>query len=452
MRPIPTETEQKNTLTITTKLALDTTPDIANALANTQQEFLNALNYTSKHAHETGHKTKRALQTNLYTDLRTRYGLKSQMACSVCGIVSAKYKGRATAKQTRTKNIRKNTGKKNKKQRKHFKDKPVRFKKPQCELVYNRDYSIDTRRCEASINTLDGRIKHIPINMTELVTQCDRYGISEYRFGTAHTITKNGKWFLYVPITFEIPDKLFSATNDVIGVDRGLRFIVAAYRFRDGARLYIRGGRLMAYRAQIRAKVRELKSRKTRSARKRLASMRGRESRFASDVNHQASKALAQFAARPNTLYAFEDLKGIRETTEVVRHDRRYIQVSWGFAQLFSDAEYKLLAYNHRVVLVDPAYTSQRCPRCGHVSRRNRKRACHEFRCVSCGFSGNDDGVAAINIGEAALRNMLFLTCGRNDIVSSGVLSLTQSEAVRLGGCSSMRPSSSRIGSHERAI
>ena len=439
-----TETKQgePTLLTITAKLPLDTTPETGTKFEATQNAFLNALNYVSQHAHKTGLTSKAKLQNDLYTELRTTYGLKAQLACSVCGVVAAKYKARKTAKKTRDKLRKRNKGKKNKKQRRAFKNKPIRFKKPQCELVYGRDYTIDTKRCEASINTIENRVKHVPIDMTELVMQCKRYGIENYEFGTAHLMHKNDKWFLYVPITFEIPEQLFSTANDVIGVDRGLRFIVAAYRFSDGARLYIRGGRLMAYRAQVREKTQELKVKKTRSARKRLASMRGRESSFASDTNHQASKALAQFAAHEHTVYGFEDLTGIREVTEVVRRDRRYIQVSWGFADLFSDAEYKLLADGHSVVLVDPAYTSQRCPRCEHVSKRNRRRKYHEFRCERCNFSGNDDGVAAINVGELVIRNILFLACGCGS--SSFRESLTQSGVAWLGGGRSMLPNSSR--------
>ncbi|MEU5379119.1 zinc ribbon domain-containing protein, partial [Streptomyces sp. NPDC005968] len=46
---------------------------------------------------------------------------------------------------------------------------------------------------------------------------------------------------------------------------------------------------------------------------------------------------------------------------------------------------------------VDPAYTSQRCPRCGHTERANRLTRDH-FHCRRCGLAGPADHVAGANI------------------------------------------------------
>ena len=55
------------------------------------------------------------------------------------------------------------------------------------------------------------------------------------------------------------------------------------------------------------------------------------------------------------------------------------------------------------VVLVDPAYTSQRCSACGHTERRNRKSQA-EFCCVACDHQLGADYNAAINIERAAVN------------------------------------------------
>ena len=56
------------------------------------------------------------------------------------------------------------------------------------------------------------------------------------------------------------------------------------------------------------------------------------------------------------------------------------------------------------VIKVEPAYTSQRCPKCGRVERKNRPSQ-SVFRCVSCGFeSANADYVAAGNILMAGVK------------------------------------------------
>jgi transposase len=54
-------------------------------------------------------------------------------------------------------------------------------------------------------------------------------------------------------------------------------------------------------------------------------------------------------------------------------------------------------AYKTQVAAVPAAYTSQTCPRCGHVDAANRPDR-DTFRCVRCGLEGHADVVAARNI------------------------------------------------------
>jgi putative transposase len=49
------------------------------------------------------------------------------------------------------------------------------------------------------------------------------------------------------------------------------------------------------------------------------------------------------------------------------------------------------------VVVVPPAYTSQRCSCCGHVEAGNRPSQA-QFRCLACGHAENADLNAAKNI------------------------------------------------------
>jgi putative transposase len=50
-----------------------------------------------------------------------------------------------------------------------------------------------------------------------------------------------------------------------------------------------------------------------------------------------------------------------------------------------------------RVEKIRPAFTSQRCSACGRVDRGSRESQA-VFRCTACGFAGNADVNAAINI------------------------------------------------------
>jgi transposase len=55
--------------------------------------------------------------------------------------------------------------------------------------------------------------------------------------------------------------------------------------------------------------------------------------------------------------------------------------------------------YGINIILINPAFTSQLCPKCGHVSKENRKTQ-EKFCCVKCGYTDNADHNASINIKE----------------------------------------------------
>ncbi len=52
---------------------------------------------------------------------------------------------------------------------------------------------------------------------------------------------------------------------------------------------------------------------------------------------------------------------------------------------------------------IKPNYTSQTCPRCGHISRGNW-RGYEYFRCVRCGYGADRDRVASLNIALRATQ------------------------------------------------
>jgi transposase len=60
-----------------------------------------------------------------------------------------------------------------------------------------------------------------------------------------------------------------------------------------------------------------------------------------------------------------------------------------------------------RIVEVPAKHTSQTCPRCGYVSRRNRVNWRY-FRCRRCGFEANADRVASVNICRKAIQFAIY--------------------------------------------
>ena len=193
-----------------------------------------------------------------------------------------------------------------------------------------------------SINTLDGRIK-APVDWTHVPEEY-RHG----KFGTARLLNRNGKWLLLVPSTVELPEP--AQPQQVVGVDMGVRFLATTYDS-DGRTIFYDGKEVKQKREHYKKLRASLQKKGTRSARRRLRKIGRRENRWMRDVNHQVSKALVNRQSKP-TLFALENLSGVRRATEKVRAQDRYVQVSWAFYQLRQMIEYKAARAGHSVVAV----------------------------------------------------------------------------------------------------
>src|SRR5882762_10815290 len=78
---------------LTAKLKLQTTPEQFQALRQAQLAYRESLNYASRYAFEHGKMSNKvAIQAGTYYEIRARYHLPAQMACSVSRQVGATYK------------------------------------------------------------------------------------------------------------------------------------------------------------------------------------------------------------------------------------------------------------------------------------------------------------------------------------------------------------------------
>ena len=264
------------------------------------------------------------------------------------------------------------------------------FKKPQYDLVWNRDYSL-TQNC-FSVNTLNGRIK-LPYFAEGMSKYFDH---TIYRFGTAKLTNKHGKYYLHIPVTYDVEESNISDICNVVGIDRGINFVVATYdsHHKSG---FVSGKTIKQKRAAYSKLRKELQMRHTPSSRRRLKAIGQRENRWMQDVNHQVSKALVENNPK-HTLFVLEDLSGVRNATERVRTKDRYVSVSWSFYDLEQKLIYKAKQNQSTVIKVNPRYTSQCCPVCGHIEKANRNKKLHLFACKNCGYKSNDDRIGAMNL------------------------------------------------------
>lgn len=356
-------------ITITAKIQLQVSPEQRELLDLTMDTYRRACNFVANYIFQTHDLKQFSLNKALYYDLRKRFGLKSQMAQSVFKTVIARYKTILENQQTWIK---------------------PDFSKPQYDLVWNRDYSLTGQLF--SVNTLGGRLK-----LLYFAAGMEKYfDHAVYSFGTAKLVKKHGKYFLHISVTRDISESLGSDICNVVGVDRGINFVVATYdsKHKSG---FVSGKAIKQKRVKYKTLRKELQQRQTSSARRRLKAIGQRENRWMQDINHQVSKALVKNNPK-HTLFVLEDLSGVRSATERARHKDRYVSVSWSFYDLEQKLKYKAALNESSVINVDPRYTSQTCPVCGHTERANRNKKNHIFCCKSCGYTSNDDRIGAMNL------------------------------------------------------
>lgn len=337
--------------------------------------------------------TYQSLNKKLYSGLRGLFGLKSQLAQSSIKTTIARYK---TVKQQLFRKPYR------------YKDEdgdwqhipktlewlwnPIFFRRPQADLVRNRDYSFVDDGQALSINTLGERTK-----CTFEGNHFAGYLDGSYRLGTAKLVELKGQWYLHIPVTKAVEDFQKKDIRHVVGIDRGLRFLAVSYD-EQGKTEFVSGKKIITKRHKFQEVRRQLQYKGTKSAKRKLKAISGRENRWMSDVNHQISKTLVQKYGK-DTLFVLEDLAGVSfEESNLSRTTKQNYELrSWAFYQLEQFLTYKAHENRSEVLKVSARYTSQRCPKCGTIRKENRNHHKHLYSC-QCGYESNDDRIGAMNI------------------------------------------------------
>ena len=386
------EKNMEQTVNIKVKLNI-LEPNVGMKFSKTMEQYRLACNYVSEYLFNNNFPlNKNEVQKVIYNTIREKFNLKSQMTISCIRSVIARYKTVKTQMARRPYKYQdQNTGEWYREVRDlTWLHKPISFNRPQVDLQRNRDWSYLSSG-QLSINTLDGRVKVDPI-----CRGFNQYLDGTWKFGLAKLLKSSGKWYLHISATKEVTDFDKQAVKHVVGIDRGLRFLVTSYD-EQGKTAFFDGQAIMRKRAKYQKLRAILQAKGTKSAKRRLKKLSGRENRWISDINHCLSKTLVQKYGA-NTLFVLENLNGVSfERTDLPKALRNQNK-SWAFYQLEQFLTYKAHLHNSEVVEVSAKYTSQRCPKCGVIKKDNRNHEKHEYHCDNCGYRSNDDRIGAMNI------------------------------------------------------
>jgi IS605 OrfB family transposase len=339
------------------------------ALQETQKHFNQAASWIASLCWEEGITNTNTAHHRVYGETRSRFGLGAQLA------VCARAKAVESIKATRSK-----------------KSETCPQFGPRGSIRYDaRTYrllSLD----RVSLNTVQGRV-----TCRLILGQRHHSMLTDptWKIGGADLVWRRGTYYLNVTQSKEAPE--LTATNDTLGIDLGIVQLAT-----DSTGESFSGTHVHDVRMRYHKRRQVLQSIGTRSAKRRLKQMSGREKRFQKNTNHVISTTLVQKAVHTRKALALEDLTGIRERT-TVRRENRYERHSWAFYQLRVYIAYKAAWASVPVRFVDPRNTSRTCSHCGHCEKANRQSQA-AFTCQQCGFCLNADINAAINISRASVK------------------------------------------------
>ena len=433
---------------ITAKLKLITTPEQFQALREIQLAYRDALGAVSRYAFAQGKISNVArLHKGMYAQLRARYGLPSQLACSVERQVAATYKGLWTK-------LRKNVEHRRMKlTKKRFKglDQPPHYSSPTVQYTYERDY---TFQCDSrvSVGTLNGRIS-IPYQGYDEHLALIRQGAT---IGDAKLWYDRPKkrFYLLVSLTIDIPDPTPAQLTSVVGVDVGIRYL--AVTSQASGKPTFHPGKRVRHQANHYARLRKrLQQKGTRGAKRRVRRIEQRERRLKLQANHRIAKQIVK--QHPHTLIGLEHLTDIRERTRRRKSKRKKngkgseqvspkarkanrVYSQWSFAELHALLSYKAALAGSLAIKADADYTSKACPVCGHTADENRPRKGLLFVCQNpkCRYTLHADLIGARNV---TMRTLLV----RHDWIRTGTLSMCpdasdkEAKAVRLSRYAELR-------------
>jgi len=405
-----------NTL-LSAKLKLHTTPQQFQVLRQTQLAYRDALNYVSQYAFEHSKMSNKVgLQEATYHEIRTRFKLPAQMACSVPRQVGATYKALWTKVKQNAAARKAGLTKK----RYRGLDEAPSYVSPTLTYQLGHDYSFKKGQ-QVSILSLDGRVvvpytgydKHVA-----LIQQGASIGAAKLWYDKPRK-----QFYLLVSLEVEIADPTPESHRAVAGVDVGIRYLAVSSTTQGEQSFH--SGKKIVPKANHYARLRKrLQKKGTRSATRRLVAISGRERRLKQDANHVVSKRIV--TRHPHSLIGLENLTDIRERTKR-KHGKKASskqrkanarQSKWSFAELQALIAYKALLHGSMAIKVDAHYTSKACPMCGHTCDENRPKKGLLFICQNCHYTLHADLVGARNI---TMRTLL----ARQDWARTGCLSVS---------------------------
>ena len=246
-----------------------------------------------------------------------------------------------------------------------------------CPISFNRNlftFSFEKVRLATFIK---GKRQDFQINIPEYY-----WKYLDWRYQTLEIIKdRKGRMFFHITFSRDVNTPISCCGDRILGVDVGINNLAVTSEgvFFKTPKTQIRKFHYLRKRLQGKG---------TKSAKRLLRKLSGRQKRFMRHYNHIVSKSIVRNA---DTI-VMENLKGIRKISKGKRFNR-WLN-NWSFYQLQSFIKYKAEREGKAVQFIKPYLTSQTCSNCLELG----SRYFDSFFCLHCGFSSQSDLNASYNL------------------------------------------------------
>jgi len=265
----------------------------------------------------------------------------------------------------------------------------------QCSIRYDKNsITILFDKELISLLTIEGRKKY-PIQIPKYFKQYITWNKC-----SADLFIRNHTVFLNIVVSTEKTN--IPKTDHYIGIDRGIKKIAVT-----SEKQFFSGSKIKHITDKYERLKSNLQSKGTKSAKRHLKKLSKKVNRFRRDANHCITKQIVESVNEGSTII-LEDLTGIRQNVKLRKKQRTELN-KWNFYQFEQFLKYKAEIKGIQVEYVSAKYTSQKCNKCDHISRSNRKNQ-SQFKCSQCSYQLNADLNAAFNIKLNYLDSISYLS------------------------------------------
>ena len=277
-----------------------------------------------------------------------------------------------------------------KKTKKHNTTWPV-LKKP-VAIWNNQNFHIVNNKIKFPV-CINGKCTQIAVNIK--IPNNMKSQLNCCKLGSLRISIKNNKYIAQIAITPNLP--AVNNTNVVMGVDLGVLCPAVAV-ISTGKTQFFGNGRERKYKRRYFQRTRKRLQHKKKL--KKIKCLSQKEQRWMNDQDHKISRQIVNYAITNNVdLIKLECLGNIRNSTRTSRKNK-YIKYrndtlidNWSFYRLTQYIVYKARLAGIKILFINPANTSKKCPYCSNLNTTDNRH----YEC-ECGYKSHRDRVGAYNI------------------------------------------------------